>query len=279
MNTIRRNHSYNLFKELVMDCNNCSGLCCIALYCLKSEGFPDDKKAGEPCRNLMPNFQCKVHDKLKELNFKGCISYDCLGAGQKVTNSIYKGINWKTPSEYTEKIFDVFLIVCELHQMQWYLTESSLIYCADEYRHEIDLLIDENKKITNLSPEELLTQDISEYKKKVNSILKKVGESVQLAVRGKAEKVHLTYLLGKDLRNRNLRGQNFNMSLLIAANMKGCDLYGTNFLGADMRDTNIKNADLSQSIFLTQMQVNSAKGNHLTKLPAFLTHPEIWDKD
>jgi uncharacterized protein YjbI with pentapeptide repeats len=58
--------------------------------------------------------------------------------------------------------------------------------------------------------------------------------------------------------------------------MEGCSLKGTNFLGADMRDAVIGNTDLSESLFLTQMQVNSARGNSGTLLPEKLTRPTFW---
>ncbi|MGL6219101.1 MAG: pentapeptide repeat-containing protein, partial [Lacrimispora sphenoides] len=60
--------------------------------------------------------------------------------------------------------------------------------------------------------------------------------------------------------------------------LSGCSLWKTNFLGADLRDANIKNADLSNSIFLTQMQINSAIGNSNTKIPINLTRPATWEK-
>jgi Mg2+/Co2+ transporter CorB len=37
-------------------------------------------------------------------------------------------------------------------------------------------------------------------------------------------------------------------------------------IGADTRDTNFSNADLREAVFLTQRQINSAKGNRNTKL-------------
>ena len=66
------------------------------------------------------------------------------------------------------------------------------------------------------------------------------------------------------------------MSLLIAANLEEANLLGANFLGADMRDTNIKNTDLSHSLFLTQIQINAAKGNENTVLPPYLYVPISW---
>ena len=71
-------------------------------------------------------------------------------------------------------------------------------------------------------------------------------------------------------------GCDFSFTFLIAANLEGCDLTGCNFLGADMRDTNIKNANLSESIFLTQGQINAAIGNLNTRIPKHLNIPSEW---
>jgi len=35
-------------QNLKADCGNCFGLCCVALYFAASEGFPNDKKQGQP---------------------------------------------------------------------------------------------------------------------------------------------------------------------------------------------------------------------------------------
>lgn len=276
MNEILINRQTDLYKEFKIDCQSCCGLCCTALYCSKAEGFPADKEAGVPCRNLMPDFRCKVHTMLEKQKLKGCMAYDCLGAGQIVTQAIFKGSNWKTSPESAKQIFEVFLIVHELQQMKWYLTEASMITCTEGSQDEIKALISENKKITSLPPKEILAMDTGTYRTSVNKVLRKVSELVQLRVNGKVEEKHTTDFLGKNLKRANLVGKDFSMSLLIAADLESCDLFGANFIGADLRDTNLKNNDLSQSIFLTQMQINSAKGNRATKLPTSLCYPLTW---
>ena len=41
-----------LFNHLKIDCSKCFGLCCVALFFSKCDGFPTDKGAGKPCLNL-----------------------------------------------------------------------------------------------------------------------------------------------------------------------------------------------------------------------------------
>lgn len=66
---------------------------------------------------------------------------------------------------------------------------------------------------------------------------------------------------------------------LIAADIRGTDLSGADLIGADFRDTDLCGADLSNSIFLTQGQLNAAKGDASTNLPTSLTRPTHWDAD
>ncbi|WP_047834136.1 pentapeptide repeat-containing protein [Robinsoniella sp. RHS] len=277
MQTLHKSTKYKeLVRSLKIDCRKCSGLCCTALYFSKSEGFPNDKPAGKPCTNLMSDFSCAVHKKLMQYNLKGCMAFDCLGAGQKVTSDIYGGVSWKQRPEAASEIFQVFLAVWQLHQMVWYLAEAAAVIPAEKLAEDIDALITEYKNMTALPPDQILQIDIEEYRTRVNLILKKAEELTANSIAPGKNTVRRSDNMGKNFKKANLDGQDLSMSLLIAANLEGCSLFGTNFLGADMRDTNIRNADLSESLFLTQAQVNAAQGNENTKLPKTLCRPKSW---
>lgn len=263
----------DLEETLRIDCDKCSGICCVALYCMKTDGFPENKEAGVPCKHLIADFRCDIHTVLANKNMKGCLAYDCFGAGQKVTQSCYPNEDWKTNPEKANEIFQVFMIVFQLHQMAWYLLESLSLVTDEHLEADIDELITKNKQMTACSSDEILHMDIEEYKSSVNKVLKLV--SGRGAVFPSDETDSKDYF-GKNFRHANLNGRDFSMALMIAANLEGCSLQRTNFLGADIRDANIKDTDLSDCIFLTQMQINSAKGNSNTKLPANLSRPSSW---
>ncbi len=270
--------TYNkVLKKLSVDCEKCCGLCCVALYFSKSDGFPTDKAAGKPCINLMSDFCCCIHSKLIECKMKGCLAYDCFGAGQMVTQSIYHGSDWKSKSEISGQMFKVFLIVWQLHQMLWYLVEASSLVFDSGIKNDIDALIIENENITKLSPDEILNFDIDKYKSKVNNILRIVSKLISNPNSTRSSDKKTVDFIGKNLKKQNLDGRDLSMTLLIAANLEGCSLNGTNLLGADLRDANIKNTDLSKSIFLTQGQINSAIGNKNTILPSYLSLPISWN--
>lgn len=274
--SIEKSYS-DILKKLSIDCSKCCGLCCIALYFSKSDGFPTDKVAGKPCVNLMSDFRCTIHSKLVECKMKGCLSYDCFGAGQIVTQNIYKGSDWESNPKTSEQMFKVFLIVWQLNQMLWHLAEAITIINDENIISEIKSLITENEKMTRLSPEEILELDIEKYKLNVNQILKNVIKKVSNTSNNNGNNKNSVDFIGKNLKKQNFNGRDFSMALLIAANLEGCSLNGASFLGADMRDANIKNTDLSKSIFLTQGQMNSAKGNKNTRLPAYLSLPSWWN--
>ncbi|WP_436848493.1 pentapeptide repeat-containing protein [Streptomyces asoensis] len=53
--------------------------------------------------------------------------------------------------------------------------------------------------------------------------------------------------------------------------MRGADL-----IGADLRDTALADADLTGAFFLTQPQLNAARGNAGTRLPGSVSRPAHW---
>ena len=63
---------------------------------------------------------------------------------------------------------------------------------------------------------------------------------------------------------------------MLAANLSHADLRKADFIGADIRDADLSNANLTGTIFLTQFQINSAKGNVHTKIPNFLEKSDHW---
>lgn len=277
MTNNRADRKYDdLRKNLKIDCKKCSGLCCVALYCTKTDGFPANKEAGTPCKHLDSDFSCKIHSRLADNNYKGCLAYDCFGAGQRTTQLYLSDGTWETNSEQKDKLFQVFIIVYQLHQMLWYLVEAFTLTSDELLKSTIDLLISENEQMLQQPMDHIAMLDLSEYRSNVNIVLKQI--STDISANDTSSQIHGLNYLGKNFKKANLDRKNFSMSLMIAANLSGCSLKNTNFLGADLRDANIRNADLSKSIFLTQMQINSAIGNSNTKIPIYLTRPATWEK-
>lgn len=260
-----------LKEQLRIRCEECTGLCCVALYCMKTDGFPANKEAGVPCMHLMPDHRCDIHAELQERKMKGCLGYDCFGAGQKATKICENNGIWTTGEQQAKLVFEVYHIVFQLYQMMWYLLEAEAYVKESGLMEQLDELIEENIRMTDGTPEEICNLEIDCYRNRVNEVLKKV-----CGLHGTGNLDHSKNCFGKNFKKANLDQKDFSMALMIASNLEGCSLKNTIFLGADLRDANIRNTDLSSCRFLTQMQINSAQGNSKTKLPSGLTRPKTW---
>lgn len=274
-------YNKNLFKDLKINCEKCFGFCCIALYFSASEGFPTNKEAGEPCINLASDFKCSIHSNLRKQGLKGCTSYDCFGAGQRTSQVTYKGQDWRGKGDASKEMYASFLIMRQIHEMLWYLTDCLTLEAAHTIKDDIYSMIKETKCLTNLSAKEIISIDVASHREKVNLLLRKASELAGDKGNNSKGKKKLSgkgNFFGANLRKVNLIGADFKGALLIAANLQGNDLKGANLIGADLRDADIRGTDLSESIFLTQMQVNTAKGDSNTKLPSSIDRPSYWEK-
>ena len=262
-------------------CEKCFGLCCVALFFSEQDGFPIDKNAGTPCPHLESNFHCDTYDSLETLGLKGCISYDCFGAGQRVSQITFCGKSWSVEHSLAQTMFEVFPIMRQLHEMCWYLTEALTLKQSLSIHSELNALLCETESVARYDALSLLAFDLTTHRTKVNTLLRETSEYVRSdAYHNAANSVKksqtITDLAGKDLRRDDLRYADFRGVCLIAVNLEGVDLTGVNFIGADLRDANLKGANLSKSFFLTQFQINTAKGDLNTQLPLMLNRPKQW---
>jgi uncharacterized protein YjbI with pentapeptide repeats len=264
-----------LKNQLSADCESCFGLCCVALPYAKSADFAFDKAGGVPCQNLLKDFRCGIHNRLRDEGFKGCTVYECFGAGQKVSKVTYKGLDWRDKPETAKEMFDVFPIMQQLHEMLCYLDESMKLEEAEPLYDRLLTIYEKTEQLTNLEAAEILSLDIPVHRAEVNELLLKTSELVRSRVKNRKQPRGKN-LFGAKLKGADLRGSDLRGALLIAANLKGADLRVCDFIGADFRDADLCGANLEGSFFLTQAQINSAKGNAETKLPSSLKRPKHW---
>jgi len=82
-------------SRFVSDCSRCCGLCCIVPGYLREQGFPLTKPADTPCRHLERAGTCSIHAHRNEHGFGACVEFDCHGAGQWITQSLFAGASWR----------------------------------------------------------------------------------------------------------------------------------------------------------------------------------------
>lgn len=267
-------------SSLQADCSRCFGLCCVALPYAKSADFAFDKDSGTPCRNLQDDFRCGIHQHLRDQGFKGCTVYECFGAGQKVSQNTFSGMDWETNPELANEMFDVFPIMQQLQEMIYYLTEAMNLSVTKPIHQELKVAISEIENLTLRRASEIKKMNVAEIRIRMNELLIRTSHLVREEYKHKKYQItgKTSDFIGSNLQNADLRGANLRGALFIAADLKYADLRKSDLIGADLRDADISGADLRGSIFLTQAQVNSAKGNAETKLPVRLTHPNHWQK-
>ncbi|MDX3523467.1 pentapeptide repeat-containing protein [Streptomyces scabiei] len=263
-------------RDLRADCGSCFGLCCVALPFAASVDFATDKPAGRACGNLGDDFRCGIHTRLRAEGFGGCTVYDCFGAGQRVSQVTFAGVSWRTGGpEHARRMFDVFPVVRQLHELLRYLTEALTLPAAGPVHADLRRMRAETERLAGGTPEELGELDVAAHRRRVNELLLRVS-GLMRAGAGRKKNRRGADLMGARLRGADLRGADLRGAYLIAADLTGADLRGADLIGADLRDTDLTDADLTGAFFLTQPQLQAAHGSAGTRLPASLTRPGHW---
>ncbi|WP_030144760.1 pentapeptide repeat-containing protein [Spirillospora albida] len=257
------------------DCSRCGGLCCVALPFSRSAGFAVDKAGGEPCANLLGDFRCGIHGELRERGFAGCTVFDCFGAGQKVTQDTFGGRDWRGEPQVAQSMFAVFGVMRQLHELLWYLHGALGVAAAEAVHDDLRSLLAEVEGLTRGAADDLAGLDVAEVRGRVNVLLLRVS-ALARARFGRTRDHRGADLVGARLKGARLRGANLRGALLIAADLRGADLRDADLIGADLRDADLRGADLTGSLFVTQAQVNAAKGDGATRVPAAVRRPAHW---
>ncbi|WP_408008977.1 pentapeptide repeat-containing protein [Pseudalkalibacillus sp. A8] len=268
-----------MFDDLKSDCKNCFGLCCVALPYSRSADFPINKDGGTPCRNLCSNNLCSINDQLIEKGFRGCVTYECFGAGQNVSQTIYKGEDWREESKRAEEMFAVFPIVQQLHEMLWYMKQALGLKETQSLHASLQKIFEETVELAIKTPKKILQIDIGAHRSNVNVLLIETSNLYRADLIKKSKKRRLkkrSDYIGANLAGWDLQGENFRGILMIAANLSHSDLRKADFIGADLRDAELSGANLKEALFLTQSQINSAKGDAQTRIPNYLEKPSHW---
>jgi len=123
--------------HLRADCTNCCGLCCVAPSFEAHQGFGFSKPAHTPCMHLLADFGCLIHEQLQARGFPGCHAFDCYGAGQRVTQGLFRGESWRASAEVATRMFHAYHRYRALHELLAMLElaiESSLPADATQLR-------------------------------------------------------------------------------------------------------------------------------------------------
>ncbi|MFE1507651.1 pentapeptide repeat-containing protein [Streptomyces sp. NPDC058726] len=263
-------------QDLRADCASCFGLCCMALPFTRSADFAVTKPAGQPCANLRTDFRCGIHERLRGEGYAGCTVFDCFGAGQKVSQVTFGGTDWREAPETARAMAGVFPVVRQLQELLWYITEALGLAPARPVHKELRRARDRVDALTRGSAESIAALDVNAVRGEVNVLLLRAGELARAHVPGRRRNHRGADLVGAKLSGAGLRGASLRGALLVAADLSGADLRDADMIGADLRDADLSGADLTGALFLTQAQLNAARGDAATVLPPSLSRPAHW---
>ncbi len=262
--------------DLRADCGACFGLCCLALPFTRSSDFALTKPAGTPCPNLAGDHRCTVHSGLRDRGFTGCTVYECLGAGQKLSQHTFGGRDWRAHPELVPVMTAAYPVMRHLHELLWHLRHAAALQPAASVRDRVTGMIATLDDLTLQDADTLLAADLPALHAAAAELLRTASRLVRHHENPRPPDHARADLTGRDLRRTGLRAADLRGALLIGADLTGVDLGHADLLGADLRATVLNGADLSSALFLTQPQINAARGDAATGLPADLTRPPHW---
>ena len=107
------------------DCARCAALCCVAFaFDRRSGAFPIDKPNGIPCPNLARDNSCRIYEEREDEGFLGCGSYECYGAGQRVTQEVFGGRSWRDESAILPDMIRAFVVMVRVQELLVLLNEA-----------------------------------------------------------------------------------------------------------------------------------------------------------
>jgi uncharacterized protein YjbI with pentapeptide repeats len=258
------------------DCERCFGLCCVLPAFSASADFAIDKAAGQPCPHLSGEFRCGIHARLRDRGFRGCAVYDCFGAGQQVSQVTFAGRDWRAEPEIAGRMRAVFPVMRRLHELLWYLTAALELAAARPVHADIRRAIKAIGGLTGLPAADLLDADVDEHWRSANALLVMASELARSNVKSPKPDYRGADLAGARLSGADLSGASLRGARLIGADLSRASLRLADLTGADLRDARLSGADLTQSLFVTQAQLDSAAGDASTGLPPALRRPAHW---
>jgi hypothetical protein len=265
-------------RELTADCSRCAALCCVLPAFAASADFAIGKPAGSPCPNLLADDRCGIHDQLRERGFPGCVVFDCLGAGQRLTQDTFGGRSWRDDPATARAMAATFPVMRQLTELLWHLTEARALAPAGELRTAVAELLDRTTEHAAASPDALAALDVGALRRTAGELLGRVSAQARADVPARGRDRAGADLIGADLRRAALRGASLRGAYLIGADLRGADLRRADLLGTDLRAADLRGADLTGALFLTQPQLTAAVGDGSTVLPPALARPAHWTR-
>jgi len=158
--------------DLKADCTRCAALCCVVFAFDKSESFAIDKAAGEICPHLGAAGRCAVFQNRERLGFPGCIAYDCHGAGQVITQTVFRGQHWRDDAGLATRMGAALSVLRRIHEQLLLLETAKRLPLTGTERERLTSLKEKFLPDSEWTETDLSCFPIEEATREVGSFLK-----------------------------------------------------------------------------------------------------------
>jgi hypothetical protein len=121
----------------------------------RSDEFAIDKPACVACPNLDEEDGCSIHHRLEKAGFRGCILYDCLGAGQRVVQELYAGRSWRADPDLLPEMWRALTSLRGVHELILLLATAAKAPLSVAERRTLEALQAELEPAGGWTPESL----------------------------------------------------------------------------------------------------------------------------
>lgn len=262
------------------DCSRCVGLCCVAPGFVASADFALTKPAGRACPNLTTEHRCSIHDRLRPLGFPGCAVFDCFGAGQHIVALTLTEPTQAPDPAQRQAMHAALNPARAVGEVLHHLEESAIMPLDEDLLQEVTDERSRVREVFSLPVQELAAVDVGEIRQRVGPLLGRVSAAVRAgdgawarrpARFGPHAELSGAKLRGADLTRADLRG-----SILVGADLRDAALHLADLLGADLRGADVRGAEMATALFLTRPQLEAARGDARTTIPAVHDRPGHW---
>lgn len=129
--------------RLQADCAACVALCCVIPPFDAAQGFGFDKPAETACHHLCADARCGIHERLVPSGFPGCVAFDCLGAGQRLTAlavARFGSADWRARPDVARWLFAAYPGMREAQEWLARLTLAAAVLRSAELQALADEL-------------------------------------------------------------------------------------------------------------------------------------------
>jgi uncharacterized protein YjbI with pentapeptide repeats len=137
---------------------------------------------------------------------RGCTAFDCLGAGQRVTQATFGGRSWRDGRRAAGAVFAAFPVMRVLHEILAYLDDALSRPEARPRRGALRVLRDEVDGLGALGPDALARVDLNAVRARVAPELAAVAAAVRRSVGGASASLRGAELAGAQRRGSDLCG-------------------------------------------------------------------------